>query len=67
MCKKEMICLHTGTKVRYREDRSHIYSGDSFKCNTCGNTITACINPSYHSTTDEESETDIFMDKKNSP
>ena len=39
-CKKEMQCQINGVAVRYG-DGTHVYIGDSFKCNTCGHEIIA--------------------------
>ena len=35
-CKKELTCVTNGISVRFREDGSHVYAGDLFRCSECG-------------------------------
>jgi hypothetical protein len=60
-CKKEMQCIKGGVKVIY--SKYHVYSGDLFGCNICGNktivTATIPFNPKNPITPDKY---DIVMD-----
>lgn len=62
-CNKEMRCSHTGTRVRYGSDGSHVYAGDSFECPNCGNKIVACPSPAYFDKNPHINQTDICMDE----
>ncbi|MCK9428977.1 MAG: hypothetical protein M0R17_03065 [Candidatus Omnitrophica bacterium] len=61
-CLKEMQCVHTGTKVRYSFDGSHVYAGDTFECPKCGSKIVATNRTAYHDDKVVISSTDILMD-----
>jgi hypothetical protein len=62
-CKKEMECIHNGTKVRYSSDGSHVYPGDRFRCKVCGYEMVACNTPNYHDNNVRLSEEDVCMEE----
>lgn len=61
-CKKEMKCIHIGATCRWNNG-THVYNGDEYKCNNCGNRIVLCNSTPTYDSDPKIRENDYLMDK----
>ena len=59
-CKKEMKCIHTGTRVRY--GLTHVYAGDKFECPECHCAVVVCNTNPYYDPDPKVSIKDLLME-----